>query len=410
MGATRYVLLNNTRMEGYPKKAIIFLSTFLSNIYDYAELTKPLEINSSSKLHNGFNYSNFYKKSNDYVLVSSWDHLLEQSIVKLVRIRDGVIMHKWVVNIDYINHAHRSRNSIKLMHPSLLSDGSLLFGSEILYKVNKNSKIVWWSDAYCHHSIEKGLGNNYWFCSFNSSTKNAKKYQILDDAIKEVSAITGKILFEKSVFEILMANGYGRGNFFINAEESPISASMDYVHLNDIQPVLKDSKYWKKGDLFLSLRNQNMVMLYRPSTNKIIWSQNGPWLRQHDIDILDSTRIGIFGNNVIDAQNLDKTGVLIDGHNNQYMYDFSTNIITTPYEQLFKSSKIGTISEGLSRILKDETIFVEETNQGRIVFGDKNHEMWSYIDRIDKNKVSRLCWSTYITESEFKALDFIKKK
>ena len=207
-----------------------------------------------------------------------------------------------------------------------------------------------------------------------------------------------------------MANGYGRGNFFINAEENPISTAMDYVHLNDIQPVLTDSKYWKKGDLFLSLRNQNMVMLYRPSTNKIIWSQNGPWLRQHDIDILDSTRIGIFGNNVIDAQNLDKTGVLIDGHNNQYIYDFSTNIITKPYEQLFKSSKIGTISEGLSRILKDETIFIEETNQGRIVFGDKNHEMWSYIDRIDKNKVSRLCWSTYITESEFKTLNFIKKK
>ena len=49
----------------------------------------------------------------------------------------------------------------------------------------------------------------------------------------------------------------------------------DPIHLNDIQPVDFDGEYWKKGDVFLSLRHQSMVLLYRPSTNKIIWKGTG---------------------------------------------------------------------------------------------------------------------------------------
>ena len=36
----------------------------------------------------------------------------------------------------------------------------------------------------------------------------------------------------------------------------------DPIHLNDIQPVEKSGPYWKMGDLFLSLRSQNMIILY----------------------------------------------------------------------------------------------------------------------------------------------------
>ena len=45
----------------------------------------------------------------------------------------------------------------------------------------------------------------------------------------------------------------------------------DPIHLNDIQPINVDGEFWSKGDVFLSIRNQSMVLLYRPSTNKIIW-------------------------------------------------------------------------------------------------------------------------------------------
>ena len=45
----------------------------------------------------------------------------------------------------------------------------------------------------------------------------------------------------------------------------------DPIHINDIEPVKFGGKYWKEGDVFLSLGHQSMIMLYRPSTNKVIW-------------------------------------------------------------------------------------------------------------------------------------------
>ena len=46
--------------------------------------------------------------------------------------------------------------------------------------------------------------------------------------------------------------------------------SKDPLHLNDIEPVLYDGNYMKKGDLLLSVRNISLIILYRPSNNKIL--------------------------------------------------------------------------------------------------------------------------------------------
>ena len=152
-----------------------------------------------------------------------------------------------------------------------------------------------------------------------------------------------------------------------------------------------------------------MVLLYRPSTNKIIWSQIGPWLRQHDVDIIDSNRIGIFGNNVIDAQFGNEKDRLIDGYNQQYIYDFSKQITSTPYDNLFSTSNIGTYTGGRSKILESGDIFIEETDRGRILYGNVNGEIWSYSEHIGHNKCSQFMWSRYISEEESKQMKFINE-
>lgn len=418
MGITRNVMLNGS-IKGTPKEIVLFLSSFLSNLKEYKKINSQMVVESNLKLKNGFNRSNNYTVSKDFLLVSVWNDSLGQSIVKLVRISDGTILYKWVVNIDELNDIYNTsstngdkhcltKNTTSMQHPILLNDGSLIFGSGGIFKVDKNSKLIWSNKNKNTHSIEASNEGDYWICGYNRSIKNQKKYLIKDDAIQKVSAKTGKIIFEKSVFEILMENGYGMANFFVNSEFSSQITYADFIHLNDIQPTLFDGKYWKKEDLFLSLRNQNLIVQYRPSTNKIIWSKKGPWLKQHDVDIIDSNSISIFGNNVIDAQFDKKEKKLVDGYNNLYVINFETNSCTTPYTDFFKSSKIATYTEGLSTILDNGNVFIEETNNGRILFGNKNKEIWSYIERIDETKLSIFNWSRYITEKEFKNLTFLK--
>jgi hypothetical protein len=148
--------------------------------------------------------------------------------------------------------------------------------------------------------------------------------------------------------------------------------------------------------------------LYRPSTNRIIWQQNGPWLRQHDVCIIDSSKIGVFGNNIIEAERYDDS--FVDGHNVQYVYDFKSRSVSTPYDTLFSSLAIKTRTQGRSRILPDGHIFVEDTNEGRTLLGDHKKAIWTYVDGIDAKRLRVTGWNRYLTEEEFSTQSFIRNK
>lgn len=417
MAATRDVYSNGSRNVGALEPVVIFFAKLPYYMFKMSKGIKPLVIETKNA-EGGFLFADKYTGSKDYVLISVWDDSLEQSIVKLVRIHDGAILHKWIPDIDNLNNIYNSaekemttpkqdKSQVRLLHPYLLPDGSLIFSAGGLFRINKDSKVIWANPITSHHSIEPDGEGNIWICGLNSSPVNMEKYEIRDESIKQVSINTGKVLFEKSVFEILMENGYGRANFFNSPFLDTLSKKLDYLHLNDVQPVYSDTRYWKKGDVFLSVRHQNLVLLYRPSTNEMLWHQKGPWLKQHDVDIIDSTRISIFGNDVIDAK-LKNSQRLVDGHNNQYIYNFSNGELTKPYDDFFRSSAIGTLTQGLSTILSDGTIFVEETKRGRLLFGDDKSVIWSYTERINDRSVGMLGWCRYITESEFEKFTFTK--
>ena len=136
----------------------------------------------------------------------------------------------------------------------------------------------------------------------------------------------GQILFQKSVSEILIDNGLEYLLFSVGDH----GFTKDPIHLNDIQPVDFNGKFWNKGDVFLSLRHQSMVLLYRPLTNKIIWKGTGPFFHQHDVDILNEHKISVFNNNSKDFAD----GNVVDGNNEVIIYDFKKNEYSTFIDSL----------------------------------------------------------------------------
>ena len=66
-----------------------------------------------------------------------------------------------------------------------------------------------------------------------------------------------------------------------------------------------------------------MVLLYRPSTNKVLWHKMGPWMHQHDVDIISNHEISIFNNNAA----LYKTKIGRSGVNDVVVYNFRTGNI-----------------------------------------------------------------------------------
>ncbi len=423
MGATRHIYTHGRNIKGAPKSIIEFLSSYISIIFHYGEESNPMltSIEKGQHLKDGFNYTTFYKGSNDYILESAYGKKEKQSIVRLIRIRDGKTLHTWVPDIDFLNKKYNeilffdsknqmNKKNTQIINPILTNDGSIIYGGTGFYKIDKHSKIVWENVYRSHHSNEMDENGDFWICGYNTNKTIARKFLLKDDAIQKIDGKSGNIIFQKSIYEILKENGYERGSIFVNPIITGNSKYYDYFHLNDIQPVTKDSKHFKKGDLFISLRQLNLVLLYRPSTSKILWKRTGDWLNQHDIEILDDNRIAIFGNNITNGKFHIVSKNLIDGHNIEYIYDFEKDTITTPFETLFKGANIGTFTEGRARILNNNEIFIEETNQGRLLYGNTKHLLWTYVNKTDENHFSQFNWCRYITEDEFKKFTFVSKK
>ena len=348
-----------------------------------------------------------------YLLLSKYDGDAKRPVVELVDLRSFEVKKTWRPDINQINalvdtsqpefdnlKTDADDKRYRIMHPFLTEDGGLIFqDSSPLVKIDKNSQLVWQNQKdQFHHSIEQDYDGSYWVPSRIlphevDLTMPSDENYYLDDAITKVSE-SGEILFQKSVSNILLENNLSYALVpLIN------SGNLDPIHLNDIQPIMFDGPYWQRGDVFLSLHVLSMVILYRPSTNKIIWKAFGNDFDgvsygsgQHDIDILDDHRISIFNNNGHGIFN-------DDGANEVIIYDFETNSYSNYFPESLVEYEVRTMSEGRSQILENGDLFIEEQNFGRILYFSNDKSLkWQYINRADDGSVYQISWSRVLNQ------------
>jgi hypothetical protein len=410
--AVWHIEKNGPLFRGKAGKIVISIASFPSLVQEtFGQLNSPNPlIGPVIYPHvDGFKMEKDYVDSN-YILLTTYGKKENQSIVRLMRISDQKTLYEWKPDFEELKRKigkqnktwqHANIHSIEIVHPLLSSDGSLIFHglNSSLIKINKDSKLLWAMSGDFSHSVECDSEGNIWSPYVIENSRFLPNFldNYIDDAIAKVSP-AGKLLFQKSVAEILVENGY-RGLLLGTARYEH-----DLVHLNDIQPALTTTRYWRKDDLLISLRHKSTVFLYRPSTNKILWLKIGPWLSQHDVDFIDSTSIGVFGNNVV----RDNSKYIIDGHNEQYIFNFKTQQITTPYTEFLKKAKVSTVTDGRSDVLSNGDLFVEETTNNRLLRGSSNDIIWQYVNRIDTKSVGALTWSRFITKEEYKKLKFLQ--
>ena len=343
-----------------------------------------------------------------YLLLSRYDGDLREGIVELVDLMNFKVLHTWnpdvdefikpLKNIDEFKYLKRDANNSRflLRHPILLEDGGLVYQNHSpLFKLDNCSNLIFQNNHdQLHHSTEKDLEGNIWAPShmYPQSLPIEKVGRgireeggFFDDGIVKFSP-DGKILFEKSVSQIFIDNGLEYLLFSVGDSKF----DNDPIHLNDIQPVDFDGEFWKKGDVFLSMRHQSMVLLYRPTTNKIIWKGTGPFFHQHDIDILNNHKIAIFNNNSMNFVD----GDVVYGNNEVIIYDFKTNEYTSYLKNSLIENNVKTRSEGRSEILPNGDLFIEETNFGRTLYFNSDGSLrWTHINRAKNKKAYSIGWS-----------------
>ena len=200
----------------------------------------------------------------------------------------------------------------------LLEDGSVLGWDQVsmrLVKLDWNASPIWKSDFRVHHEIvltsESTLlvPTNHIYdykgrkVEFEDLLELSRDLQVLSrwstwEHLNELQR-----LHEPSPLDLDADQTAGVNRRPPKAmKESPFGGDYDYYHLNSIQqlpetPLGKADRRFQTGNLLLSLRNVDLILILDRATREIVWSW-GPGViqRQHMPRMLPGGRILVFDN------------------------------------------------------------------------------------------------------------------
>ncbi|MDC0391973.1 arylsulfotransferase family protein, partial [Candidatus Pelagibacter ubique] len=375
---------------------------------DFNKLKSSYEFKNSYK-KKGFKIyqNNKVKKDFGLLVLSRYDPDKKKSVVEIIDLQNLKKHFTYDFDIQKYNSLYSEDKKFKnmtnerfrIIHPFIKDDGSIVFqDTSPLFNLGKCGELIWINKEYhFHHSL-----NNYdkdhmigiaKFIPYSDFVK--KKYldnNFNDDGYLIIRKKDGQIIQKESIVEILYNNGLVGDNFF---------SSHDPIHLNDVEVAKKDTKFWKKGDLFFSGKFLSAIVHYRPSTKKVINFIKGPFSGQHDINFYDNSKLIFFNNNNYGG----------DTKNSQILiYDFDNKKFT----DLLKAGKsdlkdLKSINQGLLEINKaNNNYLIEEQNFGRLIYLDANNKIiWEYINKSTDKKIYFLNWSGLITDT--KTVNNLKK-
>ena len=406
-----YLEVNNERFQSLKKTAVFFaeipmrLKTMVIN-RTIINFDKPMPL---PKHKDKKQFEQFIEDERNGLLVSSrYDYNMSRSVVDIIDLKNFKIIHTYKHDISKMNdqvlnkelysniNIDQTPNKFRYFNPTIFEDGSLISHNfeGPLFKINLCSKLIWINDEKkFHHTQSIDHEGNIWIGSYMSpQSKYVKKYSLKnynEDGITKINS-KGKITYVKSVNELLIENNLIPENFAFNLYSQQID---NPLHLNDIEPALNNTDYWMQGDLFLNLREISAIVHYRPSTNKVINYITGPFAKQHDVDIISDKEISIFNNNQFYI-------------NNQYSEIVTYNFKNKKFKKLFNSQlqkeNFKAHANGLSQILKDKSLLVEESVHGRIIlFNNKGQKVWEYINKDKNGKISYFSFSWVIEDELF---------
>ena len=340
-----------------------------------------------------------------YLLFSRYNGTIKRHVVELMRLKTGEVLHTWTPDGGALL-ADASRDSVhptywawdaahfRQIHPVALENGDLIVKdhNSPLYRIDACARRVWMNDTEMfHHSSEMASDGTLWVPSnIEPPIVKGVPRDFFDDGIAQVSQ-DGQVIFQKSVADILLRQGYAHLLF------SNGMYNQDPIHMNDIQPVPGDGPYWKKGDVFLSLRNISTIALYRPSEDRMVWMKSGPWISQHDVDVLDDHRISVYDNNAQDRGGI----TYFDGPSDIAVYDFATDTVTFPWAKAMAAVPVKTAFAGEFTALPGGYAIVEDVTNARfLIFAPDQTIAAEYMNRAEDGQVYHLGWTRYL-EPEF---------
>ena len=368
----------------------------------------------------------------EYVLLSGF--FGEDSEIRLIR-RDGTQVSRWPLSFSeifrdasYLSDPPATDWNVDTHGAIAMPDGSIVFNFDYtgMARIDRCGKVLWTLKRQTHHSVERAESGGFWVPGqrFVKSEKNALyppfDAPYADSTIMHVSE-AGKVLREFSIVKVFYDNGLealltAAAIFY---EARPANAwNREIVHLNKVSELSSalapDFPMFEAGDLLLSFRNLNMLMVVSPRTLKVKWWRVGPWLRQHDAEFRAGGSVMVFNNNIY------LTTAFKSGHDRTTKLTRLTvprvsnvlelNVATGQSHIFYGGSKeqpMLSVTRGKVDPMANGDVLVTEFDGGRVFEANPAGEIvWQYINRYDEDEVAEITEARVYPAGYFDSADF----
>ncbi len=370
----------------------------------------------------GVTINNSAAHQQELVLLSGF--FKDTNELRLIR-RNGDIVARWPIKFDAVfpHPSHMPAAAVPATnwnidtHGALaLPDGSVVFNFEWggLVKLDRCGQVLWRVARQTHHSVVRSQGGGFWvpgrrvvdgpspFPPFEGPVKEDTVLKVSDDGQVQSEFSVPKLLYDNGLMPVLTATG----SWFW----SGMPWDHEIVHLNKIAELSKEMApafpMFEAGDLLLSLRDQNLLLVVDRQGTKIKWWRIGPWLRQHDPSFTANGTIVLFNNNIFESafgSDPAATVAPLSTPRVSNIIEFSPASGTAkviyggrPGQELLS------VIRGKVDVTRDRGLLITEFEGGRVLETDAaGRILWEYVNRYSPTEVAEISAAHLYTPAFF---------
>lgn len=307
----------------------------------------------------------------------------------------GRPLHRWHVAFSEL-FPHQTHITVPTRDDEVSIHGyALLPGGDLIVnlsgygaaRIDRCSRPIWTVPREAHHAVDHlPNGETLILDQHRRTEANPRHRQLrvgpngfyIEDTLLRVRA-DGSVAEEISILDLIYESGWPSMLFAGPGSDGAIR-SEDPIHHNDVE-VLRPAMaaafpMFKAGDMLLSLRNLNTIMVVDGESRRITWVMTGPFLLQHDPDFLPNGHIMVFDNRATG-------GSPVFGYSEILEIDPLTREIVWRY-QGSDAEPFYTRERGEQQLLPNGNVLVTEAVGGRVFEiareAGGNRIVWEYVN------------------------------
>jgi len=259
-------------------------------------------------------------------------------------------------------------------------------------KLDRNSEVIWSYLDHAHHDIDIGPDGRIYALTHDFTDRPLDGYgniasPRLDDFLVVLSP-EGEEIRKIPLIDAVAASPYRHLLHTVSWY-----AVGDPLHANTVDVITEETAarfpFGKPGQILLSFRELGAIGVLDPDSGELVWAARGPWIGQHDPDILPNGHILLFDN----YGHFDTP----EGGSRVIEFDPRTMEIVWQYAGTADRPLNSQIRASQQRLGNGNTL-ITESSGGRIVEVTPEGEIaWEFVNPVrggpQGDRIPIICWA-----------------